>query len=147
MHLLKKLFILTVALIIASVFEPGALYAQKTETGEISGVVKDKSSRETLPYAAVLIKGTVNGTTTDMDGNFRLMNLKPDSYVVQISYTGYTTQEISIVLKDGERKKLEIDLDQPYIAIDEVVVTSQRLGQNAAINQQLNSNALVNVVS
>lgn len=147
MKLVRIMFMLAAVFIIAAALQPVDLFAQRVETGEISGFVKDKSSRETLPYATVLIKGTVNGTTTDLDGNFRLINLKPDTYVVQISYTGYTTQEISVELKEGEKKKLEINLDQPYIAIDEVVITSQRLGQNAAINQQLNSNALVNVVS
>jgi TonB-dependent receptor len=122
-------------------------WAQKAAPGEISGVVKDLTSKETLPYASVVIKGTVTGMITDLDGNFRFANLQPGDYTIQVSYTGYSMQEVPVNIKSGEKKKIEISLDQPLISIGEVVVSSQRLGQNAAINQQLNSNALVNVVS
>jgi hypothetical protein len=43
-------------------------WAQKAAPGEISGVVKDLTSKETLPYASVVIKGTVTGMITDLDG-------------------------------------------------------------------------------
>ncbi len=128
-------------------FPQNALYAQKNAPGEISGTVKDKSSKELLPFATVVIKGTVSGIVTDLDGAFRLGNLQPGDYTLQISYIGYSTKEVQVTLKAGERKKILIDLDQPLVTIGEVVVSSQRRGQNAAINQQLKSNALVNVVS
>lgn len=134
-------------MILTAVIRPEILQAQKQEPGEISGVVKDKTSNETLPFANVLIQGTYIGATTDQDGIFRLANLQPGDYTLQISYMGYSTQQVPVTLKAGERKRMTITLDQPLIAIGEVVVSSQRLGQNAAINQQLNSNALVNVVS
>lgn len=121
--------------------------AQKVSSGEISGIVKDLTSNETLPYATVVIKGTVTGIITDLDGAFRFGNLQPGDYTFLVSYTGYSAKEVPITLKAGEKQKIVISLDQPIIAVGEVVVTSQRLGQNAAINQQLNSNALVNVVS
>ena len=121
--------------------------AQKTAPGEISGVVKDLSSKEALPYATVVIKGTVTGMVTDLDGLFRIGNLQPGNYTLLISYIGYSTKEVEVAIKAGEHKKVNVDLDQPLVTIGEVVVSSQRRGQNAAINQQLKSNALVNVVS
>jgi hypothetical protein len=126
---------------------PNAAHAQKAAPGEISGIVKDQSSKETLPFTTVVIKGTVTGAVTDMDGAFRLTNLQPGDYTLEISYIGYTKKEVPVTLKAGEKKKLVIEMDQPLVTIGEVVVSTQRLGQNAAINQQLNSNALVNVVS
>ncbi len=121
--------------------------AQVTQTGEISGIINDLSSKEPLPYANVSIKGTVIGDITDIYGNFRLSNLAPGDYTLKISYVGYTTQEILVNLAAGEKKKVVIDLDQPLLSVGEVIVSSQRMGQNAAINQQLSSDALVNVVS
>lgn len=126
---------------------PTVVFAQKAVPGEISGVVKDQSSKEPLPFATVVIKGTVTGAVTDMDGAFRLANLQPGDYTLQISYIGYTKKEVPVTLKSGEKKKVVIEMDQPLVTLGEVVVSSQRLGQNAAINQQLNSSALVNVVS
>lgn len=139
-----SLIVLTTLVSLASENE---LYAQKSASGEISGVVKDPSSKEVLPFATIVIKGTVTGVVTDQDGLFRLSNLQAGNYTLQISYIGYSTKELDLTLKPGEKKKLVIDLDQPLVTIGEVVVSSQRRGQNAAINQQLKSNALVNVVS
>ncbi|MEI6139155.1 MAG: TonB-dependent receptor [Mariniphaga sp.] len=128
-------------------FQLNVSFAQKSVAGEISGVVRDQSSKELLPFATVMIKGTVTGIVTDLDGAFRLGNIQPGDYTLVISYIGYTAKEVQVTIKSGERKKLSIDLDQPLITVGEVVVSSQRRGQNAAINQQLKSNALVNVVS
>ncbi|HPT21686.1 MAG TPA: TonB-dependent receptor [Bacteroidales bacterium] len=121
--------------------------SQSSPSGEISGVVTDQTTNEPLPYATVVIKGTVVGAVTDLYGNFRFSNLAQGEYTLKISYTGYSPKEIPVSLNAGEKKKISVALDQPMLAIGEVVVSSQRMGQNAAINQQLNSDALVNVVS
>lgn len=147
MKYLRWMFSLAVLIFLTAIGGQNVVLAQKATPGEISGVVKDKSTNETLPFASVAIKGTVIGMITDMDGGFRFGNLQPGDYTIQISYTGYTTQDVEVTLKEGEKKKVQVSLDQPFIALGEVVVSSQRMGQNAAINQQLNSNALVNVVS
>lgn len=143
----KWMIYLAMLLFVLALGAQNSAYAQKAATGEISGVVKDQSSKEVLPFTTVVIKGTVTGTVTDMDGAFRLANLQPGDYILQISYIGYSKKEVSVTITSGEKKKTVIEMDQPLVTIGEVVVSTQRLGQNAAINQQLNSTALVNVVS
>ena len=56
----------------------------------ISGTVTD-SNKEAVIGANVLVKGTTNGTITDMDGNFSL-EVSPNSILV-VSYIGYKDQE------------------------------------------------------
>ncbi len=142
----KMIRIATIALFFAfSMY--GSVYAQNSTSGEISGILKDLVSKQTISYATIVIKGTSVGTVTDMDGEFRLTNLKPADYTLLITYVGYKPKEIKVTVKSGENKKMQIDLDQAMVAIGEVEVTAQRTGQNAAINQQLNSNGLVNVIS
>lgn len=77
------------------------------------GVVKD-SSGETIIGASVLVKGTVNGTVTDMDGNFVLQGVQPGS-VIQVSFVGYQTQDVkwngsplTIVLKENTQNLDEV---------------------------------------
>ncbi len=147
MNYLKWLFCLTMVLAASAWSGQNSARAKKGSPGEISGVVKDLTSKEVLPFATVVIKGTVTGMVTDLDGAFRLGNLQPGNYTLVVSYIGYSTQELEVKLVAGEKKKVLIDLNQPLVTIGEVVVSSQRRGQNAAINQQLKSNALVNVVS
>ena len=79
------------------------------------GVVKD-SSGETIIGASVLVKGTVNGTVTDMDGNFSLQGVKPGS-VIQVSFVGYQTQDVK-----WEGTPLTIVLKENAQNLDEVVV-------------------------
>ena len=53
-------------------------FAQRT----VSGTVKDAASGEPIPGATVLVKGSSNGTTTDMDGNYRLQVSETDGILV-----------------------------------------------------------------
>lgn len=59
----------------------------------IAGVVTDETGSP-LPGATVLEKGTTNGTTTDFDGNFTI-NTGEDA-ILEISYLGYSTQEVAV---------------------------------------------------
>lgn len=67
--------------------------------------------------ANVLIKGTKNGMITDMDGNFTLNNV-PDGAILQISYIGYVTQEITV----DSRNLYQIKMQEDNETLDEVVV-------------------------
>lgn len=83
---------------------------------KITGTVKDNNG-EPVIGANVSVKGTTNGTITDVDGNFSLENIS-DNYIIVISYIGYTSQEI----KAGKQTSLKIILKEDTQAIDEVVV-------------------------
>lgn len=83
---------------------------------KISGVVADVTG---LPIigANVIIKGTATGLITDLDGNFSLE--VPQGSVLQISYIGYLTKEITI---DGIQTDFNIQLLEDTQALEEVVV-------------------------
>ena len=89
------------------------IYAQNQQ---ITGRVLDKGN-EPIIGASVLVKGTTNGTITDLDGNFRLSNVAKDA-TIQISYIGYKTQEFKL---DG-KTHFPIILDEDTQTLDEVVV-------------------------
>ena len=81
----------------------------------VSGVVKDAAG-EPIIGASVLEKGTTNGTITDFDGNFQL-SVSPNATLV-ISYIGYQTQELKVVLG----KSLAVTMQEDTETLDEVVV-------------------------
>lgn len=66
---------------------------QQQKQKRISGVIKDAAG-EPIIGANVVEKGTTNGTVTDMDGKFTLD--VQDKGVLQVSYIGYLTQELSV---------------------------------------------------
>jgi iron complex outermembrane receptor protein len=82
----------------------------------LKGKVTDSSSGESLPGVSIVVKGTTNGTITNMDGVFTLNTNKGD--VVQFSFVGYKTQEI---VAQGQ-KDLKVALLPDIDELDEVVV-------------------------
>jgi len=71
----------------------------------------------------------ISGTTTDFDGNFTLTVSRRDA-TVQVSYLGYTTQ----VFELAGRNKLNVDLKEESIKMDEVVVTADKIGNDGIIS-------------
>ncbi|MDR2918682.1 MAG: SusC/RagA family TonB-linked outer membrane protein [Tannerella sp.] len=89
-----------------------------TQSKTITGKITD-STGEALIGVSILVKGTTNGTITDVDGNFTINAAVGQT--LEISYIGYTTQDITIT---SSTNKLNIVLANDVIAIDEVVVTA-----------------------
>ncbi|MDW7694895.1 TonB-dependent receptor [Flammeovirgaceae bacterium SG7u.111] len=92
---------------------PTSAFAQG---GIVKGKIVSSDNSEPLPGAAVIIKGTSRGATTDIDGNFAVEAASSD--VLVISYIGYETQEIPV----GSQTMLNITLQLDIQALDEVVV-------------------------
>lgn len=85
-----------------------------SQSGIIKGIVVDEKG-ESIIGASVVVKGTVNGTITDIDGHFTI-NTSPKD-VLQISYVGYKSQDV--VVSTGFMK---IVLHEDAEVLDEVVV-------------------------
>ena len=81
----------------------------------ITGVVVDKSG-EPVIGANVVVKGTTNGTITDVDGKYALE--VSDGAVLQVSYIGYNPVEIKV----GKENEIRVVLHEDTQALDEVVV-------------------------
>jgi iron complex outermembrane receptor protein len=81
----------------------------------ISGTVKDETGMP-LPGATVLVKGTTNGTVTDLDGNFTLE--VSEGAILQISYVGYELQELPV----NGQSIFEIQLKPDATQLEELVV-------------------------
>jgi hypothetical protein len=60
----------------------------------LTGIIKDKSTGEVLPFATVMIKSNSKGTTTNADGQFTLLKVPNDTCTLIIQYIGYSKTEI-----------------------------------------------------
>ncbi len=81
----------------------------------INGKVVDEHG-EPLPGVSIVVKGTSMGTTTDVDGNYRLHNI-PDSPVLIFSFVGMLPQEITV----GDRTTINITMKEEVIGLEEVI--------------------------
>jgi TonB-linked SusC/RagA family outer membrane protein len=89
----------------------------KQEARQIAGTIVDPNG-EPLIGANVMMKGTMNGTVTDIDGKFSLT--VSENATLQVAFVGYIAQEISIVAGGG--KPLVIKLIEDAQALEEVVI-------------------------
>jgi len=123
---------------------PSILLAQ---TGALKGRVFDKNTNEPLIGANVIFERTSLGAASDFDGNYLVRGVPVGNYSVKVSYIGYVavTQDIEIV----QNRTLDFDffLEPQTLSGETVVITAQAEGQLQAINQQLSSRSIKNVVS
>lgn len=100
------------------------LVAQATLT--VKGVVSD--ANEPLVGVSVIEKGTLNGTSTDIDGQFSL-TVKEDA-LLEISFIGFTTQLIRV---DANRARYDITLVEDDVWLNEVVVVGYGVQQKKLV--------------
>ena len=94
-----------------------------SQTGSIKGVVTDKDfNNAPLPFANVLVKGTVKGTSTDIDGNYILENLEPGDIEIEYSFIGYQPQIKTITVEANKETNVTISLGPNAAALDEVII-------------------------
>lgn len=101
-----------------------------TQSGKKSQMVKGTivdASGEPIIGANVVVKGTANGTITDIDGNFALDVL--EGAILQVSYIGYADQEVKV----GKQKILSIVLREDSKALEEVVVVGYLSQKKASL--------------
>ena len=115
--------------------------------GKIEGKVEDATTGEGLPGANVILQGSSLGGSTDLNGNFEILNVPPGSYSIRVTYIGYDPLIVDAQLKGGVNLNEDFKLQPVALKGQEVVVTAQASGQNQAINQQLTSMQITNVVS
>ncbi len=90
----------------------------------VSGKITDDNG-EALPGVNVILKGTTSGTTSDLDGNYRI-SVPSDGGTLVLSFIGYATQEVEI----GARSVVDITLSTDVQELTEVVVTAQGIEQD-----------------
>lgn len=85
----------------------------------VTGTVTAAEDNSGIPGVNVLIQSTSTGTTTDVDGNYRISVPSSESVLV-FSAIGYATQEITV----GNQSVIEVALDPDITQLGEVVVTA-----------------------
>jgi len=121
----------------------GSIFAD----GTLVGAISDSLTEKPLVGANVYLLGTALGSSTDLDGVYRIDGIPEGTYTLQVSYIGYQMKDKSVTIESG--KKIIVDFRLIYDVVEgqEVLITAQAEGQVAAINQQISSNTIINVVS
>jgi len=106
---LKLNFILTLLLV--------PLFAFSQQQLNVTGTVTEKSTGDPAIGVSILVKGTTNGTVTDINGKYNLSNV-PSNATLVFSYIGMTTVEEPV----NGRTSIDVSLSEDVQALEEVVV-------------------------
>lgn len=96
------------------------------EGNAIVGHVIEKNTEASLPYAAVLIVETGQGTVTDEDGEFKFKKLPAGKYTIRVQLLGYETQEKKVTVSNDFTVDIHFLMSDSSIMTDEVVVSANR---------------------
>ncbi len=103
------------------------------KTGKVRGKITDAKTGETLIGATVLIKGTTIGTSSDLDGNYTLENLKPGSYTLVFQYVSFTPQIVTNVdVKEKGVTILNVPLQPMSLGLKEVEIKAKAVKRSEA---------------
>lgn len=120
-------------LLILLVFNSLVVFSQK---GTIRGTVIEDATGETVIGASVVIKNTINGVSTDLDGQFSLQ-VEEGTYDLVVSYISFESLTIqSVIVKSGEVTLLNnIRMRENSLQLGEVMITATATRKSeAAIN-------------
>jgi hypothetical protein len=94
-------------------------------TGTLQGKVIDKNEKFPLPTVRIAVSGTKFYGTTDVDGNFRIVNIPPGEYTVTFELSGYLIEVVkNVSIQAGETAELEVALKMGFA--HEMTVTARR---------------------
>ncbi len=122
MRLLRTITARFVCLLIL-ILAPAFAVAQ----GKIAGRITDATTGEPLVGVNILLEEVTQGTITDLDGNYVVVNVRPGTYTLVFSYIGFQTQRIeNIRVSTGQTTRYDIRMREEIIQGEEIVVQAER---------------------
>ncbi|MFN8431095.1 MAG: TonB-dependent receptor [Spirosomataceae bacterium] len=102
----------------------GVLFAFSSfaHKGTLAGKVKDQKSGINVPGASISIKDHKLGTVSDEFGYFKISNLEPGKYWVEVSFVGYVSQNQFVEIKSDETTFIEFSLPEKQFELNEVKI-------------------------
>lgn len=121
---MMKLFLSACIFIVAEA-HAGAIGGHAT----LSGYVRDKTNGEPLPYANVLVQGTVLGTSTNTSGYYAIPNMPLGKQVIRYSLIGFRTRVVEIEIDSARDFTRNADLVAEAVEVSEVLISAEKIAE------------------
>jgi outer membrane receptor protein involved in Fe transport len=105
-----------------------------TNAQEISGIMFDKRTGETLIGASVFIKGTTVGTQTDIDGKFKFKSTEKLPFVLVFSYIGYEPIVVNVTSEEQAKRPFTMRLGESEKILKDVEIVDTRITEKQKEN-------------
>lgn len=146
MKTVKRLMATALVAVSATVASLAAEVVEETSLGIISGQVTD-TERHTLPGATIQIESLHTGVTADINGFYKLPNIKPGIYTLKVSYVGYTPIYKKVSVTNSNKVIVTDIVMSEGLELQEVSVKGAFAGQRKALQMQKSAMGVTNVVS
>ena len=95
------------------------------QTSTIKGRVFNSINNEAVPFANIFIDSTSVGTTSDIEGNYRITDLKPGTYSLICSFIGFKRQiSFEVPVTSARTTTLDFALVEESTTLNQVVITA-----------------------
>lgn len=122
----------------------GPIYGQ-SDTGSVSGVVRD-SSNAPLQGAVVRLLPVNEQAVTDGQGAYRFNGVIPGDYSVSGSYVGFSVANAQVSVTAGQTAKADLTLEVAYQSDSVIVEGGRASGEAEAVNEIRSSDAILNTL-
>ncbi|CAM3483710.1 TonB-dependent receptor [Flavobacterium chungbukense] len=101
-----------------------SIFAQQN-LGKIKGIITT-SDGENAVGVNIILKSSKYGTVSDEEGAFEFNRVKPNTYTLQVSLTGYETLEQQVTVTANETTSLNLKLTVSNKQLQEVIITNNK---------------------
>jgi outer membrane receptor protein involved in Fe transport len=129
----RIIMLLTLAMLIVS------KATAQTKTVTISGIIKDKGLKTSIPYVNIVLKSSKNqafvaGTVSNDEGRFTFSNISSGNYTLEITFIGYKTKTQSLFVGSLSEFLVvpNIELEEDINTLNEVIITTSKTDEVSA---------------
>jgi outer membrane receptor for ferrienterochelin and colicin len=136
-------------LLLLSVLPPLQTFSQ-SNSGSVTGIVRDKATGETMPGVNVVIEGTLRGTSTDADGRFTIPAILPGTWNMVFSFISYKPLRMEgVIVRSGSVTSIDAVMEDQSVELDDIVVvaTKRTDSEVSVMNSIKNSPVVVSGIS
>jgi len=121
------------------------------QTGSISGTAINGDTKEPIMFGNVIIDGTGQGVSTDMDGKYKLANLESGTYTIKFSYLGLKDKLVeNVEVKAGETTLVNVKMSEDPVVLElGATISAERITntESAILSMKKESTAVLDGVS
>jgi len=143
-----KIKIINLVLLL-SVLLPLQTYSQ-SNSGSVTGIVRDKATGETMPGVNVVIEGTLRGASTDAEGRFTISAILPGTWNLVFSFISYKPLRMEgVIVRSGSVTSIDAIMEDQSVELDDIVVvaTKRTDSEVSVMNSIKNSPVVVSGIS
>jgi outer membrane receptor protein involved in Fe transport len=97
--------------------------AAPVDTGDVAGRVTDRATGAPLAGATLTVDSVGATASTSADGRYRIIGLRPGTYLIRARYVGYTPASLTVVVTADHEVAADFSLQRLAQELDQVVVT------------------------